>query len=92
MTAVARAVGERLRAAVPRVQLPAHEGGPTQVTASGQARPHPGDSSESLHARADQALHAARRAGRDRLVDDQETPAAPTWGLPPPSRAATMAA
>ncbi|MFH1467611.1 MAG: GGDEF domain-containing protein [Pseudomonadota bacterium] len=70
---VARLVAERLRASVSQVTLPnTGDAQPQLLTASaGLANLRPGDSAESLYARADRALYAAKRAGRDRLIDDQ---------------------
>ncbi len=69
---VARVVTERLRASVGELVF-SIEG--AQVTASaGLASLRPGETSGALYKRADELLYDAKRAGRDRLHEDQQDP------------------
>jgi diguanylate cyclase (GGDEF)-like protein len=62
------ALGERLRAAVEAIAVPA-PGEPIRVTVSvGVAELKPDDDLDSLLGRADEALYRAKRAGRNRVV------------------------
>lgn len=62
------ALAERARAAISAVSIDV-DGTPVAVTVSaGVARLRPGEDAAALYARADAALYAAKRAGRDRTV------------------------
>lgn len=74
----AMAVGERVLRGVRRVSVPA-EGGEVRITASAGVAclAHAADEPDGLYARADEAMYAAKRAGRDRVATLSPTPAEP---------------
>ncbi len=72
---------QRLHAAVGQLQVPLPSGGTVRMTVSiGVAVWHRGEGAEAVLQRADAALYAAKRQGRDRIVwapADQASPAGP---------------
>ncbi len=64
------ALGERLRAEVGSTDIAANDVRLRVSVSVGTAMSHPGDTPESLVHRADEALYAAKAAGRDRVVAD----------------------
>lgn len=73
-TAEAARIASRIRHAARRARIISHEGAPLPgVTVSiGLAECLPGESAESLLARADAALYQAKQEGRNRLVISQQ--------------------
>ena len=70
----AHLLGERLLQAIREREF-AYEQHRLHVSASlGLAQLRPGDSLDSLYARADLALYAAKAQGRDRISDDADDP------------------
>ncbi len=71
---IAMQVAERVRQRVGEHSFNAVSGGLQVTISQGIAESHPGDSVESLVARADAALYAAKQAGRNcvRVADDPE--------------------
>ena len=79
-------VGERLLRAIARCEVQADEGEVRITASAGVATLARGaDASPSLYSRADQAMYAAKRAGRNRVIAWQESPApAPLQPQPQP--------
>ncbi len=69
---VALGVAERLRLAVALGGMKYASGEPI-TTSIGAAAAHVGDTTETLLGRADRGLYEAKRQGRNRIVEDQET-------------------
>ncbi len=81
--AAAREVAERIRRRIAELSVPGPDG-PVRVTVSaGVATSRPDDDPATLAARADAALYAAKRAGRDRVVSAEEQ--APQATTDPPA-------
>jgi len=70
--AAAAAVADRIRLALAEAQIPVSDRNNVQLTASfGVAESGPDQSTDELLRRADDALYAAKRAGKDRFVVDE---------------------